>query len=261
MDGSVQLELMQSNPLCSIVTPCYNAAKSLCETIESVTRQSYQNWELIIVDDCSSDNSLDIIKNYVMQDERIKYFRTTEPSGSPSLPRNIGIDNACGKYIAFLDSDDLWFPDKLQKEVDFLENNDYHIVYSYYKKMTWDGRRDNRIIKTIDKSTYSSLLKSNSIPCLTSIINRDVIGSTRFKQIPQEDFCFWLDILKKGYIAYNLREVTALYRVARNSRSANKIDMFKGYWNVIRNHQHIGLLYCCYYMLTYTIHGFAKYLK
>ena len=93
------------------------------------------------------------------------------------------------------------------------------------------------------------------------MIRKDVIGKTRFKQIPQEDFCFWLDILKKGVIAYNLKEVTALYREAKNSRSANKLDMFKGYWNVIRNHQNIPLLPACYDMVTYTILGFAKYLK
>lgn len=245
----------------SIVTPCHNSENSIADTIRSVLMQTYKDWELLIVDDCSSDNSTDIVQSFFQQDSRIKLFKTDTSSGSPSLPRNIGIDNACGKYIAFLDSDDLWLPEKLQKEIDFIEKNNLDLVYSYYEKIQWNGERNNRIIKTCPKSNYQSLLKSNSIPCLTSIISRDAIGSTRFKQIPQEDFCFWLDILKKGYTAYNLCEVTALYRVARDSRSANKIDMFKGYWNVIRNHQHIGLLYCCYYMLTYTIQGFAKYLK
>ena len=93
------------------------------------------------------------------------------------------------------------------------------------------------------------------------MIRKDVIGNTRFKHIPQEDFCFWLDILKKGITAYNLNEITALYREAKNSRSANKLDMFKGYWNVIRNHQNISFIPACYDMITYTIMGFAKYLK
>lgn len=245
----------------SIITPCYNAVPTISSTIDSVLSQTYSNWEMIIVDDSSTDNSADVIKQYASQDNRIKYFKTTLPSGSPSLPRNIGIENASGKYIAFLDSDDIWMPDKLQKELDFMEGNGYDLVYSYYEKMNWEGQRNNRIIKTRKKTTYCDLLKSNSIPCLTSIIRKEVLGSTRFKQIPQEDFCLWLDILKKGYTAYNLCEVTALYREAKNSRSANKLDMFKGYWNVIRNHQNIGLLPACYYMITYTIMGFAKYLK
>lgn len=245
----------------SIVTPCHNARNTITDTIESVRKQIFSDWEMIIVDDCSTDDSADIIQSYVTKDSRIKYFKTKYPSGSPALPRNLAIENAKGKYIAFLDADDVWLPNKLQKEVEFLENNGYDITYSYYEKMDWEGKRDNRIIKTRKTTAYKDLLKSNSIPCLTSIIRKDIIGTTRFKHIPQEDFCFWLDILKKGYTAYNLCEITALYREAKTSRSANKLDMFKGYWNVIRNQQHIGFIPSCYYMITYTILGFAKYLK
>lgn len=244
-----------------VIIPCFNASNTLSKTLNSIIDQTYTNWIAIIVDDCSNDESAQIIKHYSEKDKRIINYSTTTPSGSPSLPRNIGIEKAKGKYIAFLDADDVWLPDKLQKEIDFLERNGYDLIYSYYEKMDWEGKRANRIIKTREKTTYEDLLKSNSIPCLTSIIRKDIIGSTRFKQIPQEDFCFWLDILKKGYTAYNLCEVTALYREAKTSRSANKLDMFKGYWNVIRNHQNIGLIRSCFYMITYTILGFAKYIK
>lgn len=249
------------DPKISIVTPCYNAFDYIIETINSVLNQSYDSWEMIIIDDCSTDDSWQIIESYASKDSRIKYLNTGKPSGSPSLPRNIGIENASGKFIAFLDADDLWLPDKLERQVKFMEENNYDLSYSFYEKMDWQGNRNNRIIQTRDVTTYNNLLKSNSIPCLTSMIRKDVIGKTRFKQIPQEDFCFWLDILKKGVIAYNLKEVTALYREAKNSRSANKLDMFKGYWNVIRNHQNIPLFPACYDMITYTILGFAKYLK
>lgn len=249
------------SPFVSIITPCYNAESVIAKTIESAIKQTCIDWEMLIVDDCSTDDSAKIINQYASKDNRIKYFKTKAPSGSPSIPRNIGIENSKGKYIAFLDADDIWLPDKLQKEVEFLEDNGHDLGYSYYEKMDWEGKRDNRIIKTRKTTTYNKLLKSNSIPCLTSIIRREIIGTTRFKQIPQEDFCFWLDILKKGYTAHNLCEVTALYREAQTSRSANKLDMFKGYWNVIRNHQHIGFIPSCYYMITYTIMGFAKYLK
>ena len=245
----------------SIIIPCHNSQETIGYTLQSVINQSLHDWELIVVDDGSSDESARIIKKYQEKDLRIKYLKIEKPSGSPALPRNIGIKNARGKYIAFLDSDDIWLPDKLQQEVEFMEKYDYDIVYTYYEKMDWDGKRNNRIIRTREISTYKSLLKSNSIPCLTSILKRDIIGETRFKQIPQEDFCFWLDILKKGYTAHNFCEVTALYREAKTSRSANKLEMFKGYWNVIRNHQHIGFLHSCYYMITYTILGLAKYLK
>lgn len=245
----------------SIITPCYNAGSYLSHTIESVLNQSYHDWEMLIVDDYSKDNSREIIEKYAANDPRIKYFRTDAPSGSPSLPRNIGIENASGKYIAFLDADDLWLPHKLEKQVRFMESNGYALSYSFYEKMDWEGNQGNRIVRTREITTYGKLLKSNSIPCLTSMIRKDVIGNARFKHIPQEDFCFWLDILKKGITAYNLNEITALYREAKNSRSANKLDMFKGYWNVIRNHQNISFIPACYDMITYTIMGFAKYLK
>lgn len=249
------------NNYISIITPCYNAEDSIAKAIESVLAQTYTYWEMLIVDDCSTDGTSSIVKEYTLRDKRIVYYRTKEASGAPSSPRNIGIENAKGDYVAFLDADDIWLPQKLEKEVRFLVNNGYDLAYSYYEKMDWEGNRNDRIIRTRRKTTYNNLLKSNSIPCLTSIIKREIIGKTRFKNIPQEDFCFWLDILKKGYIAYNLCEVTALYRESKTSRSSNKCEMFKGYWNVIRNHQHVGLVASCYYSITYTILGFAKYIK
>lgn len=248
-------------PTVSIITPCFNAATTIGKTIDSVLTQTFRNWEMLIIDDCSTDNSAKIIREYTEEDTRIRYYKTEISSGSPSLPRNIGLESAKGKYIAFLDADDVWLPDKLEKELEFVEKNGCHIVYSYYEKMNFEGKRDNRLVTTREESTYLSLLKSNSIPCLTSVVTKEAIGSTRFKQIPQEDFCFWLDILKKGYKAHNICQVTALYREAKTSRSANKLDMFKGYWNVIRNHQHIALVLAWYYMVTYTIHGVIKYLK
>lgn len=248
-------------PLISIITPAYNCKTTIMACIDSVLNQTYSIWELIIVDDSSNDSTPEIINTFVKKDKRIRYLRTDSPSGSPSLPRNIGIEKARGKYIAFLDADDIWLPQKLEKQIQFAEANGYDLVYSYYEKMTWDGKRGDRIITTRRETNYRDLLKSNSIPCLTSFIRKDAIGDTRFKQIPQEDFCFWLDILKKGYTAYNLCEITAVYREAKNSRSSNKLDMFKGYWNVIRNHQHIGIMPACYYMLTYTALGLAKYIK
>lgn len=245
----------------SIITPCYNAEVFLPLTINSVLNQTFQDWELLVVDDCSTDCSAKIVNEYVKKDRRIKYYKTSYPSGSPALPRNIGIENAKGDYISFLDADDLWLPDKLEKQKKILEQNKYDFVYSFYEKIDDNGKRCNRVIKTRGKTRYKDILKSNSIPCLTAFLKKEIIGSTRFKPIPQEDFCFWLDILKKGYIAYNIGEVTALYREAPMSRSSNKIKMFKGYWNVIRNHQRVAFISACYYMVVYSILGILKYLK
>lgn len=252
---------MVSNPLISIVTPCHNAAETIEETLKSVLAQTYCNWELIIVDDASDDDTFSKVMSFAKNEPRIRLSRTDVASGSPSYPRNIGIERAQGELIAFIDADDVWLPSKLEEEVDFLLKNKYDLVYSFYEKINWMGQRADRVVRTSLKTTYNSLLKSNSIPFLTTLITKSAIGETRFKPIQQEDFCFWLDILKKGYIGYNLEKVTALYRESKNSRSSNKVKMFKGYWDVIRKYQNIPILNCCFYMITYTLKGFSKYLK
>lgn len=147
----------------SIITPCFNGAQTISETIESVLNQRYQDWEMIIVDDASTDASAAIIRSYTAKDARIRYLRTDAPSGSPALPRNIGIDNARGRFIAFLDADDVWLPEKLEKQVAFMTARNCPLSYSYYEKMDWQGNRNERIVRTRDLTTYGSILKSNSI--------------------------------------------------------------------------------------------------
>lgn len=247
--------------LITIITPCHNAESTICETIESVICQSYKDWEMLIVDDCSSDNSRQIIESYSEKDSRINYFRTARPSGSPSLPRNIGIENSSGKYIAFLDADDIWFPDKLEKQVKFLETNNYSFVYSDYEKMNYLGERNNRVIKMPECSTFWDVIETCTIPCLTVLMTRDVIGKTRFKSIPKEDFAFWLDILKKGVKAYNEGEVLALYREQQQSRSSNKFDMIRNQWIVLRKIEGVKPIVASYFMAQYLFHGFFKFLK
>lgn len=245
----------------SIITPCYNAEAYIADTIQSVIKQTYQDWEMLIVDDCSSDKSREIIAEFQKKDSRIRYFRTDAPSGSPAKPRNIALDNARGDVIAFLDSDDMWLSDKLRIQLDFMRKENVPISYSYYEKISFDGMRNHRIIQTGKEADYNSLKWHNVIPCLTAMARREAIGDTRFKAIPQEDFCFWLDVLKKGYKAKNLCQVTALYRVAENARSANKFKMFKGYWDVLHKQQGICFIPTFFYVASYAFHGSVKYLK
>lgn len=246
--------------LISIITPCYNATASISQTIESVIAQTYQNWEMIIIDDCSSDNSAEIIHHFCERDKRIRYFRTSEPSGSPSLPRNIGIDNANGDYIAFLDSDDVWLPDKLKEQMAFMVDNDYKFVYSDYEKMDENGNRNRRLIIMPKSSSYWDVVETCTIPCLTAIMTREIIGDTRFLNIPKEDFAFWLEILKKNIKAYNTGKVHALYREQRRSRSANKFAMLRNQWYVLRYVEGIKPIIASYFMIKFLFYGFLKYL-
>lgn len=249
------------SPFVSIITPCYNASRTIGATIESVLSQTFLDWELLIIDDCSSDNSAQIIQEYTIKDPRIKYYKTKKSSGSPSYPRNIGIDHANGEYIAFLDSDDLWLPNKLTCQVEFAQDNGYEFVYSDYEKISAEGKRNNRVIRMRPTSSYRDLLKTCSIPCLTAMLSKHQIGQIRFRNVPKEDYVFWLDVLKTGALAHNTGEVHGLYRVLPHSRSANKMTMIAEQWYVLRKIQGIKCIMAIYFMIHFMIHGLIKYMR
>lgn len=248
------------NYLVSVIIPCYNAESYLPETIESVLNQTYSNLELLIVNDCSTDRTKEIIMEYSKSDERIKYFETSSPSGSPALPRNIGLDNANGFFISFLDSDDLWIPDKLNKQIEFYIRTKHRFIFSNCEKMTSDGQLSNRIVIEPKMVNYNNLLKKCQIPSPSVMIEKKIIGDTRFKNIQKEDYIFWMDILKKGYTAHNCNEVLTKYRVLPQSRSANKFAMVGSQWYVLRNIQHISFFKSLYYLSHYLIYAIKKYL-
>lgn len=249
-------------PMVSIIMPCYNAGAVVAETIKSVLAQTYYNWELLICDDCSTDNSVEIIKEYCEKDSRIKLYSTSKNSGHPIEPRNICLSYAKGDIIAFLDADDLWLPKMLETSVSFMNEKNYDIVYSDYEKITWDGKRSNRIVHYKKNATYNDMLKICSVPaCITTIIRKESLGDIRFRNLPIEDYAFWLEIFRNGYIAYNTNTVQGLYRQSKNSRSSDKLSMIKKHWLILRNFEKINLFSACYYMLIYGLIGLKKYLK
>ena len=246
----------------SIITPCYNSKSTIQETIQSVLAQTYPHWEMLIIDDCSTDGSDVIIQQYCKQDARIKYFKTEKPSGSPALPRNIGLDHARGDYICFLDSDDCWFPEKLEEQMKFITQHGYDFVYSNYEKMSFEGERNNRIIRTKHFSNYRDNLKTCEIPCLMALLKREIIGGTRFiTNESKEDYIFWLAILKKGITAYNTNLVHGLYRESYKSRSSNKINMAKAQWHILRHIEKINLISSACFLTTYLWYGVKKFIK
>ena len=247
--------------LISIITPCYNASFYISDTIKSVINQTYSNWEMLIVDDCSTDNSAQIIKEFALKDKRIKYLKTENPTGSPSIPRNLAISKSKGKYIAFLDSDDFWLPTKLEEQLAFAEKNQYNFVYSNYEKMTWEGKRNNRILVMSNYSSYLTTIKSCDIPCLTVLLKKEIIKGLYFRNIKKEDYAFWLEILKKGYIAYNTNKVHAVYRESNRSRSSNKLVRLTAQWHMLREVENLNIPCCIYCIIIYTIKGLIKFLK
>lgn len=245
-------------PLVSIITPNYNCEKYICETIESVLNQTYKNWEMIIIDDCSTDNSLEVIKKYE-KESRIRIFRNDINRGV-SYSRNRGIEESKGKYIAFLDSDDLWKKDKLEKQIKFMEDKDIVLSYSSYQKINEDGSERGRI-KVPQKLDYNELLKNCLIGLLTSIYKKESLKEIRFKEVKSEDYIFWLEVLKKIDFAYGLKEELAYYRVLKKSRSSNKFAIVKYHWYIYRSIEKLNFFKSIYYYSVYIKRGIFRYLK
>ena len=210
------------NNIVSIITPSFNSANYICHTVESVLNQSYTNWELLIVDDCSTDNSREIIQSYVNKDSRIKLICLEKNSGA-AVARNTGIEEARGRFIAFLDSDDTWHPEKLEKQLHFMLNNDYAFTYTQYHQVNENGDLIGDLYFP-KRTNYHNLLKTCVIGCLTAMYDSHKIGKIYFPLIrKRQDYALWLKILKQIDYAYCVPMDLASYTVRSDSISANKI--------------------------------------
>lgn len=244
--------------LVSIITPMYNSEKYIGITIESALNQTYKDWEMIIVDDCSSDNSPKIVKEYAKNDERIKYIKTDSNKGV-SNARNIALKMANGQFISFLDSDDIWDEDKLKKQVDFMKKNKCTISFTAYELIDENNEKLNKIINVPKIVDYKTLLKGNILGCLTVMIDKSKLDfEIKMSGVRHEDYVLWLSILKKGHIAYGINEVLAEYRKSSTSLSGNKIKSAMWTWKIYRNIEQIPLHKCIYYFINYGINGIKK---
>ncbi|WP_337366013.1 glycosyltransferase family 2 protein [Phascolarctobacterium sp.] len=244
--------------LVSIIMPAYNAEKYIEEAIQSVLKQTYTNWELIIVNDNSSDDTEKIIKKYKEQDKDIKLYSLPENQGVANA-RNIAIRNADGRYIAFLDSDDMWLPEKLEKQIMFMRENCYAFTYHRYRRFT-NIDRSGKVVNIPSKLNYKEALKGNSIGCLTVCIDKSKIKSFLMPQQRHEDYITWLNILKENKVnAYGLQDDLARYRIgSKESVSANKFKSAIWTWNVYRNNQKLSIFKALYCMLFYIKTGITK---
>lgn len=251
-------EIEMYKEMVSIITPTYNAEKFLEETIQSVLNQSFKNFEMIIVDDCSKDRSVEIAEKYASLDERVKVYKLEKNSGA-AVVRNTGIERAKGRYIAFLDSDDLWDKDKLEKQIAFMKTKDIGFSFTAYRLMDEEGGNLNKVVSAPAEITYKDLLKNTVIGCLTVVIDREKIGDFRMPLVRAgQDTATWLSILKKGNVAYGLNEDLASYRKVKGSISSNKIKALKRTWNTYRNIEKLRLIPCVYYYANYVIRAIIK---
>ena len=249
---------MENQPLVSVIMPCYNMALYISDSIKSVVKQTFPHWELLIVDDASSDETVDIIKSYAQSDARIQFAIKKLNSGIADT-RNQCLQMAQGQFLAFLDADDIWHPEKLEKQLRFMREKNVGFTYSTYDWIDEDGNTLNRFINTIGNLDYETYLRNTIIGCSTVMVNKSITGDVVVPKFrTSEDTATWLDILKKGFLAYAIDEPLVSYRIRRKSASSNKIKASIDLWKVYRRHEKLSFLkaVCCF--SSYAFHAIKK---
>lgn len=242
----------------SIIMPSYNAANFIAASIQSVIEQTYSNWELLITDDCSKDDTINIIKKFQEIDNRIQLFSTGKNSGAAAA-RNISLQNATGKYIAFLDSDDIWVSNKLETQLKFMIEKNIAFSFSSYSVMKEDGTPTGNTINVPKVIGYHGYLRNTIIGCLTVIIDREKTGNFLMPNIKtSEDMALWLNIMKRGFKAWGLQIPLAQYRVVSNSLTSKKWKEAKYVWKVYREIEHINPIYSTICFVGYVINAIIK---
>lgn len=245
------------NDLVSIITPAYNCAEVISETIESVINQTYENWEMIIINDCSTDNTAEIAKKYCKKDSRIKLVCMENNSGSADA-RNRGIKLSRGKYIALLDSDDLWKPEKLSRQISFMRSKQCAFSFSAYDVFRDPAETRRKIFKVPKSITYNQYLRNSIIGCLTVIIDKEKIPEFHMERGYLEDTLTWMYYLRKGIIAYGLNENLASYRVISGSKSSNKFENAKRFYACLKSQPELSTLDCCLCEIGYIWNALRK---
>lgn len=244
----------------SIITPVYNSDKFLNKTIESVINQTYENWEMILVDDCSRDNSRAIICEYIKKDKRIKYYRLEENSGA-AVARNYALEKSTGRFIAYLDADDLWDSYKLEKQVEFMVKYKYGFTCTDYEVIDEEGISKGKIVKMPSEINYNLYLRNTIIQTVGVMIDLNIVDKTLLK-MPlirrRQDAATWCQILKQGTKCNGLNENLASYRRVSTSLSSNKFKAIKGTWYLYRNIEKLSILKSSYSFIGYAWNACKK---
>ena len=229
---------MMDNKTVSIIMPCHNGSRFIEPAIESVLAQTYKDWELIVIYDNSTDESVVIAEKYANKDSRIRCLKNMNNTGSPSTPRNVGIKEAKGRYIAFLDCDDLWLPSKLKAQLPLFENETCAVVYSYYQKIDDKGEIISKPIESPKSVLYKDLLNGDCIGNLTGVYDTKKVGKVLQKEIHAEDY----------------------YRITSSSTSSNKIKSALWNWNIYRKELKLSFIEALRHFTMYSMKGVIKFL-
>ena len=247
------------NDLVSIIVPVYNASKFLDDTVNSVLNQTYTNWELILVNDCSTDNSVEIIKKYAKKDKRIKLVNN-EINSKAAISRNNGIKEAKGKYLCYLDADDLWDKEKLEKQVNFMKKKDCAFSFTGYEFADENGVPNGKKVYIPEKLNYRQALKNTTIWTTTVMFDMEKLSKEDIymPNVKSEDTASWWSILKKIDYAFGLNEILSYYRRSEGTLSSDKKEAIKRIWNLYRNVEHLNVFYSFYCFCWYALRAVLR---
>ena len=232
---------MKNNPLVSVIVPCYNMEQYLADTITSVRNQTFADWELLVVDDASTDGSARILHDFSQQDPRIKASVKAEHTGIADT-RNRCIQTASGRYLAFLDADDLWYPEKLEKQLRFMQERQAALSYTSYDLIDEKGQPLGKTIKAAHDLNYQAYLRNTLIGCSTVMLDTEKVGKVTVPDFrTSEDTATWLNLLRQGVVAQALPEALTSYRIRVHSASSNKWKAATDRWKVYRRQERLSL--------------------
>ncbi len=244
---------MENQPLVSVIMPCYNMEKFIAYTIESVQRQTYPHWELLIVDDTSTDRTAEIVKSHQNQDDRIHFIVKPKHSGIADT-RNQCLKMAKGRFLAFLDADDVWHPEKLEQQLKFMMKRKIGFSYSSYDCIDEEGNPLEKMVKSAGNLDYDAYMHNTIIGCSTVMIDTTIIGDVVVPNFrTSEDTATWLNILKKGFLAYAIEQPLTSYRIRQHSASSNKLKASSDLWRVYRQQEKLSLFKAlgCFFSYAY----------
>jgi teichuronic acid biosynthesis glycosyltransferase TuaG len=245
------------SPTVSVITPAYNAAGVVGQAIGSVQSQTFPDWEMLVVDDCSTDDTVSVTRNFAGTDGRVRLLHQPVNAG-PANARNAALKAARGRYVAFLDSDDLWLPRKLELQLAFMAENRAAISYTAYRRFDPHTQSTGVLIPARPAFNYRALLGNPGIACLTAIVDRERTGPFAMPPVRHEDFALWLSLLRGGLEARGLNVDLARYRVSETSVSSNKLRSATWVWNIYRNIEGLSLPYAGWCLTHYAINAIRK---
>lgn len=246
------------NNLVSIITPAYRVESIVQGTIDSVLGQTYSNWELLVAEDCSPDGTAAVVATAAAADPRVRLIRC-KANGGPAAARNAALSEARGRWIAFLDSDDLWMPTKLEETIGHAVANKSALTFTGFCRISFDGTQTGSYISVPETLSYNQLLGNTAIATSTVLVDRRLVGDFSMKKVYYDDFVCWLEILKQGFTAYGLNRDLMRYRVVANSVSRNKRRSAAEVWKTYRQVEKLGVVSSAWCIASYALNAFRKY--